>query len=108
MGVPKDQKLEVRALREHVGGDPRESASLVSRAVGSACVRAVRRQPRSDIGMDPAKSFDRPPISENPPEHSIAPILARPQSVAMFDARAPSREWALPSANVVLDTDVAT
>ena len=56
--------------------------------------------------MQPPESFDCPSISQYAAEHSIAAILAPPQSIAMLDACVPSGNGAFPWADVVVDADI--
>ena len=56
--------------------------------------------------MQPPECFDRPSISQHSAKHSIATIFARSQSIAVLDARLPSRNRALPRPDVIIDADI--
>jgi len=101
-----NEKIDVFRIRQRVGGDCPEPASLVPRPVRSACIRAALREARCPIGMQRPKCSDRKRMSHDGTNHPVAAILFVAQSVAVLDPNLPSSNRSLPRTNHVGDSDV--
>jgi hypothetical protein len=56
--------------------------------------------------MEKSKGTNRPRVSDDSTQHTVAPILSGSQSVAVLDACAPPSDFPFPLANVIVDADV--
>jgi acyl-CoA thioester hydrolase len=90
------------------GADSRlaQSTSFVRRAIGSTGVRAVRRERRRKVWMEPAKCAYRERVPQHLAQHAIPFVFARSETVAVLDARVPPGNVAEPRAKSVIDADV--
>jgi len=108
VGVSEHQHFEIRPRTQLRRRDASQPTPLIARGVATACVRAPRRETRTEIGVQPPECADCPWRAQHASEHAVAAIFARSKTVSVLDAPAPARDGTLPCADMIVDTDVPT
>ena len=107
MRVPEHDEVPVLGRCFHSRCGIAQSATAVAGGIAPARVRAAVRERSGQIRVNPAKRPNRERIAEHVPQSAIALVLGRAQSVAVFDVRAPTTDFALPWAEDVIHADVS-
>jgi acyl-CoA thioester hydrolase len=83
-----------------------EATSTVLRDVCSARVRAIRRQRRREIRVQPPKRTNGQAVSKDVTNRAVFAILQRPQPIAMLEMHAPAGDVVDQRTELVVDADV--
>jgi len=106
MRMTKHDEVYVGRSLRHACGRFAKSAPAVFGDVRAARVRAIRRELRREIGVQPAKRTNGHPVAQHASQRSIATVFHRAQSVAVLDVRMPTADVIDQRTEQVVDADV--
>jgi acyl-CoA thioester hydrolase len=104
--VSEYDQLECRLGCRDFGRGVEQSLSAVAGRVIATRVRAVVRQRRRKVRMQPAKGANRHWVSEYPSKKAIPLVFAGSQTVAMLDVRVPATDLISPRPEAIVDADI--
>lgn len=106
MRVTEDDELDQWVRCGYAFRGVAKSSSAVARAVRPARIRAVCREARGDIGMQPAEGANRQPVTQHVAQRAIASVLAWPKPVPVLNPRPPACDFSDPRTERVVDSHV--
>ena len=108
VGMSKHDQVEPRFGGFDVGRGGEQTSSAVARGVVATRMRAVVRQRRCEVRMQPAKRANRQWVSEYASNEAISFVFARSQPIAVLDVNHPASDLSSPWAKAIVDAHVFT